>query len=67
MNASNTGHLGTNLDLVLDEESLLLDAFAVLRPGLRRPGPARCVAVFALEHLAKLRRIRRGIEAEVGV
>lgn len=55
------------LDLLLDEESLLLDAFAMLRPGLRRLGPAAHVAAVALEHIAQVRIIRRGVEAEVGL
>ena len=55
------------LDLLSDEESLLLDAFAVLRPGLHRLGPAAHVAAMALEQIAQVRIIRRGVEAEVGL
>ena len=58
---------GCALDLLLDEESLLLDAFAVLRPGLGRLGPAAHVAAVALEHIAQVRLIRRGVEAEAGL
>ena len=55
------------LDALLDEESLLEDAFAMLRPGLRRPGPAACAAATVLEHLAQVRLIRRGVQAEYGL
>ena len=55
------------LDLLLDEEALLLAAFAVLRPGLQRLGPAAHVAAMALEHIAQVRLVRRGVESEVGL